>query len=194
MSLERLQARVSEIESILQQLAEPEARPISRLLTEPRPSQAYAAPQPFDVALRAAEGRLSLRPTGGLSAEIETLVQKYSALNGLDPGLVRTVIQVESSGNPRCVSHKGAKGLMQLMPEDCVQYGVTDPFDPEQNIAAGTRQLADKLRAFGGNLELALAAYNAGSGAVRRYNGIPPYPETQNYVAKVMGLIGQGNR
>jgi soluble lytic murein transglycosylase-like protein len=89
------------------------------------------------------------------------------------------------------VSPKGAKGLMQLMPEDCVAYNVSDPFDPRQNLAAGTKQLADKLREQGGNLELALAAYNAGSGAVRHYKGVPPYTETLNYIRRVKALMGR---
>lgn len=82
-------------------------------------------------------------------------------------------------------------GLMQLMPEEVQEFGVTDPFDPEQNIAAGTRLLAGLLRKFNGSLPLALAAYNAGAHAVQKYNGIPPYPETQNYVRRILGMLGQ---
>jgi soluble lytic murein transglycosylase-like protein len=137
-------------------------------------------------------GQAFLRPISKrFVPEIEALIQKYSALRGLDPDLVRAVIQVESDGNPRAISHKGAMGLMQLMPEEVKGYGIHDPFDPEQNIAGGTRQLAEKLKLFNGDIALALAAYNAGTGAVRKYGGIPPYPETQNYVRRVLELLGR---
>ena len=82
-------------------------------------------------------------------------------------------------------------GLMQLMPDEVKSYGISDPFDAEQSIAGGTRQLADKLKSFNGDLPLALAAYNAGSGAVRKYGGIPPYKETQDYVKKVLSMAGR---
>lgn len=113
---------------------------------------------------------------------IKRASQKYS----VDERLISAVIKHESSFNPRAVSPAGAQGLMQLMPSTARALGVTDPFDAEQNIMAGTRYLRQKIDEFNGNLQLALAAYNAGSGAVRKYGGIPPYPETQAYVKRVM--------
>jgi soluble lytic murein transglycosylase-like protein len=100
------------------------------------------------------------------------------------------VIRAESGGNTMSVSRAGAKGLMQIMPDELRAYGIHDPFDPEQNISAGTQQLAEKLKLFNGDLKLALAAYNAGSGAVRKYHGVPPYPETQAYVKRIFGMLG----
>ena len=151
--------------------------------------------QPFNLALAQANGNVQLQPTGKggppFAPYVEGLITKYAAQNGLQPQLVRAVIRQESDGNPRDVSHAGARGLMQLMPEEIHELGVTDPFDPEQNIAAGTRLLSGLLKQHNGDIPLALAAYNAGSGAVKKYNGIPPYAETRNYVKKIMGMLGE---
>jgi soluble lytic murein transglycosylase-like protein len=106
--------------------------------------------------------------------------------HGIPPRLVQAIIQVESQGNPKAVSRKGALGLMQLMPEVIRAYQVADPFDPLANIRAGVRHLNYLLLEFSGNLSLALAAYNAGPGTVRKYGGIPPYPETRNYLHSVL--------
>ena len=151
--------------------------------------------QPFNLALAQANGNVQLQPTGKggppFAPYVEGLIAKYAAQNGLQPELVRAVIRQELDGNPRDVSHAGARGLMQLMPEEIHELGVTDPFDPEQNIAAGTRLLSGLLKQHNGDIPLALAAYNAGSGAVKKYNGIPPYAETRNYVKKIMGMLGE---
>ncbi|MCX5905889.1 MAG: lytic transglycosylase domain-containing protein [Deltaproteobacteria bacterium] len=105
---------------------------------------------------------------------------------GIPPKLVQAIIQVESQGNPKAISPAGALGLMQLMPEVIKACEVADPFDPLANILAGVRHLNYLLLEFSGNLSLALAAYNAGPGTVRRYGGIPPFPETWNYVHSVL--------
>ncbi|TGK20105.1 lytic transglycosylase domain-containing protein [Leptospira fluminis] len=111
-------------------------------------------------------------------------IRQQAEINGLDPNLVRSVIRAESGFKKDAVSSKGAQGLMQLMPSTAELLGVEDPLDPAENIAGGTKFLGDLVRKFG-NTDLALAAYNAGPGAVEKYKGIPPYRETKDYVKKV---------
>ncbi|HEX4810282.1 MAG TPA: lytic transglycosylase domain-containing protein [Bryobacteraceae bacterium] len=127
--------------------------------------------------------------TGGQTASstpsVADLVQDAAERYQVDPLLVHSVIHVESGFNPRAVSDKGAQGLMQLIPATAHRFGVTDPFDPKQNIDAGVHYLRYLQDRFSNDLSLSIAAYNAGEGAVTRYNSIPPYPETVNYVQKV---------
>jgi hypothetical protein len=136
---------------------------------EPRASLPYA---PRTVRTRAV----------GPHAE---LIRTTAARHGVDARLVEAVVVVESAGNPRAVSRKGAQGLMQLMPQRSAELGVRNPFDPGQNVDGGVRHLRDLLGRFRGDVTLALAAYNAGEEAVRTYGGVPPYPETQDYVRRV---------
>jgi murein DD-endopeptidase MepM/ murein hydrolase activator NlpD len=117
--------------------------------------------------------------------ELAALFRRAGQQTGLDPGLIEAVAWAESGFDPDCRSEKGAIGLMQLMPETAKAMGCADPYDPEQNVLAGARYLKGLLNRFG-RVEFALAAYNAGPSAVEKYHGIPPYPETQAYVAKVM--------
>ena len=123
----------------------------------------------------------------------DSLILKASSLFGVDASLVRAVIAVESAFNRYARSHKGALGLMQLMPETGRRYGVVNAYDPWQNIRGGTAHLKDLLDEFK-NLRLALAAYNAGSTPVRRYGTIPPYRETRNYVRKVLAIYRAGTK
>lgn len=108
--------------------------------------------------------------------------------HGLDEKLIHSIIEAESNYNPSAVSSKGAVGLMQLIPETASRYGVADIFDPEQNIDAGVRYLKDLFSLYQSDLRSVLAAYNAGPEAVKKHNGIPPYPETERYVRKVLRL------
>ncbi len=122
---------------------------------------------------------------GSRRSSVKELISHYADMFGLDPHLVYAVIKVESNFNPNTVSHKGAQGLMQLIPETAREMEVKNPFNPEENIRGGSRYLRLMLDQFDGDLELALAAYNAGPGSVRRHGGIPPYEETRNYVERV---------
>ena len=119
-------------------------------------------------------------------ARLDRIVAQASKANHVDPRLVKAVISVESGGDPSAISYAGAMGLMQLMPATARSYGVTNPWDPQQNVAGGARHLSDLLHEYDGKLALALAAYNAGTGAVAWYKGIPPYAETSAYVSSVL--------
>ena len=127
---------------------------------------------------------LYLKDSGG-TPELADIIRRYSSHFRLEEALVKAVIKVESDYNPRAVSSKGALGLMQLLPETARLLKVLDPMNPEENIRGGSRYLREMLDQFNGDLELALAAYNAGPNAVRRHGGIPPYDETRNYVTQV---------
>ncbi len=119
------------------------------------------------------------------SADLADLVRYWSGIYNLDPNMVFAVIRAESNFNPYAVSKAGARGLMQLMPGTAEEMRVTNSFDPEQNVAGGTQYLAKMMELFDDNVELSLAAYNAGPGAVKKHGGIPPYQETRDYVRKV---------
>jgi len=123
-------------------------------------------------------------------APVFSLIQRLAQQYSVDPHLVRAIITVESNFDPHAVSRAGAQGLMQLMPDTAARYRVEDPFDPHANIEGGIRYLRDLLRLFPSDLRHVLAAYNAGEGAVQQYGGIPPYPETQRYVERVLALYG----
>lgn len=164
-------------------------------------------PEPFSRPLRFSfgpgrSGRLSGNPgwfagpharrSGSASAERHRMeyagvIRDAASRHGLDPALLHAVIQAESAYNPGAVSHKGAMGLMQLMPGTAARYGVRNPFDPVDNIGGGARYLSDLMDMFQSDVALAVAAYNAGENNVIKYgNRIPPFPETRHYVSKVL--------
>ncbi|MEP6994295.1 MAG: transglycosylase SLT domain-containing protein [Acidobacteriota bacterium] len=162
---------------------------------------AFASAAGADVRLVVKDGRRLIYNDGpaniGASEDwLASRMQRPSSWDGLievaamahavDPKLVKSVMLVESGFNPAAVSKKGARGLMQLMPETAVENGVVDVHDPAQNIAGGVRFLSHLLTNYGGDVVKSLAAYNAGEAAVERYNGVPPYDETQLYVRKTM--------
>jgi soluble lytic murein transglycosylase-like protein len=122
---------------------------------------------------------------------VRELVDRVAARVGVNQRLARAVVQVESNWDSRAVSSKGAMGLMQIMPVVAQEYSVDDPFDPEKNLEAGMRHLRNLLEHYGNDSMRALAAYNAGQGAVSRYGGVPPYQETRDYVQRVLALVRQ---
>lgn len=147
--------------------------------------------EPLVEALTHKVGGIDRVQQKALASEIKRAAADYR----LDPALLHAVIATESGFDARAVSGKGAMGLMQLMPETARQYGADDPFDPSQNIRAGSQHLRDLLRRFGNDLPLALAAYNSGAGNVLKYGvRIPPFRETKAYVPKVMGLYRRYQR
>ena len=140
------------------------------------PAEVTAPTEPPEAA------EASLMASGPYTDIITSMAQAH----GVDPVLVQALIQVESGYQPGARSHKGAMGLMQLMPSTARQYNVRNPYDPNANIAAGVKHLKSLIDRWG--VELALAAYNAGEGAVKKFNGIPPYRETRDYVTRILSL------
>jgi len=133
----------------------------------------------------------SSAPAGG-TPPLERSVARHARTYGVSQKLVRAVIQAESGGNSAAISPKGAQGVMQLMPATARRFDVANPWDPDQNIEGGVRYLAHLLDLYNGDTTRALAAYNAGEGAVEKYGGVPPYRETRDYVRKVLDLSGGG--
>lgn len=164
---------------------------------------AAALSAPHAAKVRAVESS-PLSPLANVSVNIDSytapidvrsayddIIAEAAALYGLDPRMIKAVMQTESSFNAMAVSPVGAIGLMQLMPAVAEEYGATDPLDPRQNIMAGAKYLRRLLDSHKGNERLALASYNAGPGNVAKYRAIPPFKETQNYVKKVTGLLAE---
>jgi len=140
---------------------------------------------------------LFLTPTTALGqgSKYDGWIQIYCDKHGMDPKLIHSIIAAESGYDPGAISARGAAGLMQLMPETAVHYGVSNALDPKENIEAGVRYLKDLSRIYEDDLDRILAAYNAGPEALKKYSGIPPFPETTRYIRKVKALYsGQGGR
>jgi hypothetical protein len=151
----------------------------------PEPKTEVAAAQ----AEAPAEGA-EIDPAVLASTPYGEIIASMSEAHGVNPMLVRALIQVESNYKPRAKSHKGAMGLMQLMPATAREHKVRNPYDPKANIAAGVKHLKGLIDRFDGALDMALAAYNAGEGAVKKFGGIPPYRETRNYVTRILSIAG----
>lgn len=145
-------------------------------------------PVPNATGVRATRGIVSAR-LSNRAAQYDALIEENATVHGVSPHLVRAVIQQESGFNPRATSHKGAMGLMQLMPATASELGVSDPYNPSENIRGGVAYLKGLLVKFQQNVELALAAYNAGPTAVTKYGAIPPYRETRNYVTRITTAV-----
>jgi soluble lytic murein transglycosylase-like protein len=185
MSIEAVMSRVSQIQSMLASAHGP-------IVAAP----AATEPKSFSTELANATGASLATPTAATASTASTAtvselpagtpyaseITAAAQANGLDPALLAGLIKQESNFNPTAGSPAGARGLAQLMPATAAGLGVTDVLDPVQSINGGAKYLAQQLKTFGGDVAKALAAYNAGPGAVQRFGGIPPYAETQNYV------------
>ena len=180
---EAIRSRIEEIRAKLQAVNPPVSESFSPALSGAIGSastdgqqQATAPLNPLSGQIIGAPGKTAYRP----------MIEAAARQAGIDPDILDSIVEVESDYNPMCRSRAGAMGLTQLMPSNCAEYGVRNPFDPKQNLEAGAKHFADMVRRHPGSIELALASYNAGPGAVAKYGGIPPYRETQNYVRKVL--------
>jgi soluble lytic murein transglycosylase-like protein len=181
-------ARVGEIEAMLAKSAAAQSpTPTPTVSFDQQLMQASAGGPGLGTTLAAAPVAGASGGDGAYKAEIDAAAQKY----GLDPALLRGLIRQESNFDPNAGSPAGAQGLCQLMPGTAAALGCANVHDPVQNIDAGARYLRQQLDAFGGDVSKALAAYNAGPGAVKRYGGVPPYAETQNYVRQVQAYADQ---
>lgn len=185
MSLDATVARVGELNALL-------------TFSPPAPAAAPAAAPstPFDAQLASAMGPSSTTATPVAGATTATAgggtpyaaeISAAATRNGVDPNVLSGLIRAESNFDPNATSPAGAQGLTQLMPGTAAGLGVTNPLDPAQSIEGGARYLRQQLDHFGGDVTKALAAYNAGPGAVERFGGVPPYEETQSYVRRVLG-------
>jgi soluble lytic murein transglycosylase-like protein len=151
---------------------------------------ACSAAQEVEATIAAAPMRSRSAKLSGASAQwtpsaVDGLIDEVARRHGVDPNLVRAMIKVESNFNPHARSRKGAMGLMQLMPSTARELSVYNPYDPAQNLDGGIRHIKSLLEQNGGDVELSLAAYNAGQGAVKRHGGVPRYRETQDYVKRI---------
>jgi soluble lytic murein transglycosylase-like protein len=147
-----------------------------------------------DDSLPVAEVRVDINSFAALPPDLayDDLIQEAALEHEVNPDLIHALIQTESSFNPLAVSPNGARGLMQLMPVVLEELGVEDPFDPRENIMAGTKYLKKLLNRHKGRVDLALASYNAGPTVVARYRGVPPFKETRNYVKKIRKILDDG--
>jgi soluble lytic murein transglycosylase-like protein len=191
-SLQAIEARVKQLESMLG----PIDPAVPTGLTPPtyHVTGQGAGQQGVQQGFKPGAFRQVLQQAGGQGQSLLAMADQISAEKGVDSTLVKAVIQQESGFNPKATSKVGAMGLMQLMPGTAKSLGVQNPYNPADNIRGGTQYLKQLLNTYQGNVPKTLAAYNAGPGAVARYNGVPPYRETEAYVKRIMGLIEQGKK
>jgi len=182
MSLSTIGTRLGELQTMVAQMNTPAAP------APATPPAATGPTSPFAGALAAAQTSPSATPVSGAGASsaFDSEINAAAASNGIDPALLKGLVSQESGFNPNARSGAGALGLTQLMPGTASSLGVTNPLYPAQSLQGGAKYLREQLDRFGGDETLALAAYNAGPGAVQKYGGVPPYAETQNYVTSVM--------
>jgi soluble lytic murein transglycosylase-like protein len=196
MSVEAVVARVSELQAMIARAHG--AGPAGQSAAPAASGAAANAGTSFQQQLSQAQSLQAAGAPGaagpGAATPFAAEIDAAAARHGVDPALLRGLIRAESNFNPKAGSHAGAQGLTQLMPGTARGLGVTDPFDPVQSINGGAKYLRQQLDRFGGDVTKALAAYNAGPGAVQRYGGVPPYAETQNYVKRVQAYAAEYSR
>lgn len=206
LGIDGVRSRMAELQSRLDSLS---SRPADNTPPPPPPGMGGMS---FSDALDAAQNPLSgaIGPNGSLGGAVQpmgiegldlqpsrsegdlrAMAAKIAAGHNLNPKVLEALVEQESGFDPLAESKVGAQGLTQLMPKTARSLGVSDPLDPVQNLNGGAKYLKQMLNQFDGDLPKALAAYNAGPGAVNKYHGIPPYAETQNYVKRIMGKLGQ---
>jgi soluble lytic murein transglycosylase-like protein len=185
-----VQAAVARVAELQQMIAQAQGRTTSNggaSFSDALASATAPASVASAVASPGAGSNVTAATGGGSTTQYDALVTAAAQKYGIDPAILHGLIQQESGFNPSSTSSAGALGLTQLMPGTASSLGVTNPLDPAQSIDGGAHYLREQLDTFGGDVTKALAAYNAGPGAVQRYGGVPPYAETQNYVQKVLG-------
>jgi soluble lytic murein transglycosylase-like protein len=180
-SVTSISARLNELQAHVASLQGPSAQPATSFASTLASAQQAPGQQTSAISVSAASGT-----TAGGTTNFEAEINAAATSNGIDPALLKGLVKQESGFDPNARSGAGAVGLTQLMPGTAAALGVTDPTDPAQSLQGGARYLREQLDRFGGDERLALAAYNAGPGAVSKYGGVPPYTETQGYVNKVL--------
>ncbi len=180
------QAMLAKLEQLKSQIEPPAASPAFEIPTKP-PSLSGKITESGTTPMNPFGTGSSIKSL--ISPEmLQPMIERAAKEQGLDPNLLDSLVQAESNYDPGAISRTRAMGLTQLMPDTAKELGVIDPFDPAQNLRGGARYLAQMMKRFDGDLVKAVAAYNAGPGAVTKHGGIPPYVETQNYVERVMNL------
>jgi soluble lytic murein transglycosylase-like protein len=180
-SVSSISARLDELQAHVASLQGAPTQPATSFASTLAAAQQVPGQQTSAISVSAASGT-----TAGGTTDFEAEINAAATSNGIDPALLKGLVQQESGFDPNARSGAGAVGLTQLMPGTAAALGVTDPTDPAQSLQGGARYLREQLDRFGGDERLALAAYNAGPGAVSKYGGVPPYAETQGYVNKVL--------
>ena len=192
-----IEARVAQLQAMIERTRSLAAGTLPTSIASGSSSTSTSQPVNFASALQAASSAdatsanystTAYQPTSApASGEYAALIEQAAQRNGVEPALLQGLIQQESGFDPNAQSSAGAAGLTQLMPGTAASMGVANPLDPAESIEGGARYLGQMMRQFGGNASDALAAYNAGPGAVQQYGGVPPYAETESYVSKVLG-------